>query len=38
MIFSGQKIGENSLAKETLVETGNPFVQISVMMISLELV
>jgi len=38
MIFSGQRIGEISLAKETLVQTGNPFVQIPVMMISSELV
>jgi hypothetical protein len=38
MIFSGQRIGENSLEKETLVQTGNPFVQIPVMMISSELV
>jgi hypothetical protein len=38
MIFSGKRIGENSLAKETLVQTGNPYVQIPLMMISSELV
>jgi hypothetical protein len=38
MIFSGQRIGENSLEQETLIQTGNLFVQIPVMMISWELV
>jgi hypothetical protein len=28
MVFSGQRIGENFLAKEKLVQTSNPFVQI----------
>jgi hypothetical protein len=38
MIFSGQRIGENFLAKETLLQTGHPFVQIPEMIVSSELV